>query len=275
MSFKITDISFYIPEKIFKEEPNEVVMLDFVQWSENARRFTGNTYATVTAVADLSLYSPTKENLYYNEFDYPILYHLPKTLNYTSLKKKNPKEKLYKCLNWNEKQENWYDDQCVYEEENYTHVSCSCYVFAPVVAQINVNNVEKESKPSFQDLLRLNSFDNSEILSGIKANLSAPVKKTVKTTTSGRVITATWTMLGVSTGIIFLIGAITSIQSSLIKNHINTRCKNKKMSLSPLYSLFCNHPNALCPFSYKVFLFLLSLIIHYIAASVAFFYIRL
>ena len=115
MKFQINNISFYIPDKIFREEPNEILMLDFIQWNINPRRFTGNTYAAVTKVAELSLYSPTKDNVWFNEFDYPVLYYLPKELKYSSLIPKDPNEPLYQCLNWNNLLKNWVSDLCDFD----------------------------------------------------------------------------------------------------------------------------------------------------------------
>ena len=111
--------------------------------------FAGNVHATATKVADMKLYSPKKSSVWFNEFDYPILYFIPKTVNYTTLKPKNPNEPLYYCLNWNEVLENWVIDKCDYDQENFTHIACACYHFTPVIAKINVNNVLESSKPTF------------------------------------------------------------------------------------------------------------------------------
>ena len=103
-----------MPTEIFKEELQDILILDITQWYNQPKKFTTTGYASATISAEMKLTSPMK-TIEYSEFDYPILYYLPKQLNYTSLWSLSAEEPIYYCLNWNEFLQDWVDDVCQYD----------------------------------------------------------------------------------------------------------------------------------------------------------------
>jgi hypothetical protein len=86
-----------------------------------------------------------------------------------------------------------------------------------------------------------------------------------------RTITAIFVMMLVSLGLVMAVSGLAGIQSALTKDIITTKYKRKGLAIQPLYSLFLAKNNAIAPLAFKNFIYLLSLILHYIFASIIFF----